>query len=214
MTTPVARVVVMASGSGSNLQALIDATRQGALEGRAAIVLVISHTPTALALERARRAGIEAIFVAPPRRRDDRAAWERALAERVAAAEPDLIVLAGWMRILDRTFLDRFPDPRRPGQARILNLHPALPGELPGLDAIARAWDEAQRGARTVSGVMVHVVVPEVDAGPVVASEVVPLAGRASLAEFEAAMHAAEHRVIVQAVTRFLDVDAMTQEVS
>jgi len=199
-----ARIVVLASGRGTNLQALIDATAPGGpLAVRAKIVAVYSHTPTALALERARRYGVPAQFVAPPKKHEDRAAWDVALADHIAHLEPDLIVLAGWMRILGPAFIDRFPDPRHPGRARIVNLHPALPGELPGTDAIEQAFAEAEANTRSESGVMVHVVVPEVDAGPVIAFERVPIAQGTSYEAFEAAMHAAEHRLIVAAVTAF-----------
>jgi len=210
----VKRIVVLASGRGTNLQALIDATHGGVLAGKAAVVSVLSHTPTALALARARRHGIPATFVAPPRRHEDRAAWDVALAGRIAPAEPDVIVLAGWMRVLGPELLARFPDPRRPGQARILNLHPALPGELPGSDAILTAFDEAERGLRNESGVMVHVVVAEVDAGPVVAFERVPIPPGSSLLAFEAVMHEVEHALIVRAVASFLDLAPPAQAMS
>lgn len=198
------RIVVLASGRGTNLQALIDATGAGGPLADATIVAVFSHTPTALALERARRHGIAAHFIATPSKRADREAWDRALADRIAEYEPDVIVLAGWMRILTSGFIDRFPDPLAPGRARILNLHPALPGELPGTDAILQAWEEAQRGLRSESGVMVHVVVPEVDAGPVLAFERVPILPHVTLDAFEAAMHEAEHALLVRAVATFL----------
>ncbi len=202
-----ARIAVLASGRGTNLQALIDATAASSgspLAGKASIVAVYSHTPTALALERARRHGIPATFIAPPKKHEDRAAWDRALAQRIAHAEPDVIVLAGWMRILSAAFIDHFPDPRHRGRARILNLHPALPGQLPGTDAIEQAFAEAECNARSESGVMVHVVVPEVDAGPVIAFERVAIPPGTSYEAFEAAMHAAEHRLIVYAVAAFL----------
>jgi len=208
-----ARLVVMASGRGTNLQALMDAAGPGGrLHGVAEVVAVVSHTPTALALERARRHGIAAEFVAPPPKAakgGGRAAWDAALAERVAAYEPDVVVLAGSMRIVGPGFIDRFPDERTAGRraptARSLNLHPALPGELPGTDAIERAFEEAVEGRRKESGVMVHVVVAEVDAGPVVAVERVPMPEGAAFEAFEAAMRAAEHRVMVEGVLRFLE---------
>lgn len=228
-----ARIVVLASGRGTNLQALMDAAAPGGrLHGVAEVVAVVSHTPTALALERARRHGIPAELVVPPSKasrseaalsdvppsKGAREGWDAVLAERVASHRPDVIVLAGWMRILGPAFIDRFPDARTAGRrvptAKILNLHPALPGELPGTDAITRAFDEALDGQRTETGVMVHVVVPEVDAGPVVVTERVPIphASRAAgddanIAAFEAlaaAIHAVEHRLIVDAVLAFL----------
>lgn len=205
MSSGARRIVVLASGRGTNLQALIDATTaDGPLAGRAEIVAVVSHAPGVLALERAARHGIATLVSTPPRRRRDRAQWDRALADRIAPFDPDVIVLAGWMRILGPGFIDRFPDRAGPGEARILNLHPAPPGELAGVDAIGRAWEEHQQGLRHASGVMVHRVVPEVDAGPVVAFEPVAITPGMSRADFEAAIHATEHRLIVEAVTTFL----------
>ena len=191
------RIVVMASGQGTNLQALIEATRAGRLAAR--IVGIVSHNASAIALERANRYGIPGLFVPLPSKRadGDRATWDAALAKQVGEVRPDLIVLAGWMRILGPAFLDRFP-------GRVINLHPALPGELPGVQAIERAFDEAAEGKRTQTGVMVHVVVPEVDAGPVLVSEVVPIAPGGTLEALEAAVHAVEHRLIVEGVARAL----------
>ncbi|MCC6621426.1 MAG: phosphoribosylglycinamide formyltransferase [Deltaproteobacteria bacterium] len=194
-----ARLVVLASGQGTNLQALLDACRGEALPAR--VVGVVSHTASALALARAERAGLPGVFVAPPGKgagAERRAAWDGALAERVAAMEPDVVVLAGWMRLLGPAFLDHFP-------GRVVNLHPALPGELPGLHAIERAWDEAVAGRRTRTGVMVHLAVPEVDAGPVLAYEVIPIDTSGSLEALEAAVHAVEHRLIVEGVRRALE---------
>lgn len=200
-----ASIIVLASGRGTNLQALIDACASGALPAR--IVAVYSHTPTALALERARRHGIPATFVAPPQKHSSQLArdeWDAALADRIAAAAPDVIVFAGWMRIVGEKFIERFPDARHPGRARILNLHPASPGELPGHDAIVRAFEQAEEGTRTETGVMVHVVAPEVDSGPVIAHERVAIPPGIGFEGFEAAMHEVEHRLIVRAVAAFL----------
>ena len=192
-----ARLVVLASGQGTNLQALLDACRSGALA--AEVVAVASHNPTAHALRRAQDAGATTFYSAPPRSttRTARAAWDADLARWVAAFEPDLIVLAGWMRIVSTAFLDRFP-------GRVVNLHPALPGELPGLNAIARAHDEARTGTRRETGVMVHYAVPEVDAGPVIVSERVPIDPEAPLEALEEAIHAVEHRLIVEGVRQAL----------
>lgn len=187
------RIVVFASGQGSNLQALIDACRDGVLPAK--VVGVVSHAASAIALSRAEKVGIPTTFVPLPKR--DRDQWDAALADKVQAMEPDVIVLAGWMRLLGPAFLDRFP-------GRVLNLHPALPGDLPGLDAIERAYDEAVAGMRKKTGVMLHVAVPEVDAGPVLVSEEIPIDRKASLEALEAKVHAVEHRLIVAGVHRFL----------
>ena len=105
---------------------------------------------------------------------------------------PDLVVLAGWMRILTETVVTRF---------RVINLHPALPGELPGTGAIERAWDEFLAGSRAHSGVMVHEV-PDaaVDAGPVLAHETVAFEADDDLESFAARVHAVEHRLLTTVV--------------
>ena len=114
------------------------------------------------------------------------------LAGAVASFEPDWVVLAGWMRILTSEFLDRFP-------GCVVNLHPALPGDLPGTEAIERAWDQAVAGERSESGVMVHLVPDEgVDDGPVLASRVVPVDASGTLEAFAAAVHDTEHQLLVE----------------
>ena len=160
------RLVVLASGTGSNLQAILDACADGRLPGR--VVAVVSDRPEALALARATR-GRRARPPLAPTAGESRADYDARLADAVAAHDPDVVVLAGWMRILTMSFLGRFP-------GRVVNLHPALPGELPGTHAIERAWHEALAGERTRTGVMVHLVPDEgVDAGPVLATATVPI---------------------------------------
>lgn len=116
--------------------------------------------------------------------------YDADLAELVSAFEPEVVVLAGWMRILTSAFLDRFPE-------CVVNLHPALPGELPGTDAIGRAWAEWEAGTREHTGLMVHLAVPEVDAGPVLATRRIPFRVGESRENFEARFHDAEHEVLV-----------------
>jgi formyltetrahydrofolate-dependent phosphoribosylglycinamide formyltransferase len=189
-----ARLAVLISGSGSNLQALLDASARGELA--ADIVLVAANRRAAYGLVRAQQAGVPTCYLplAPFLQSGaGRAAYDAALAEQVAAAHPDLVVLAGWMHILGPAFLNRFPQ-------RVLNLHPALPGAFPGVDAIRRAYEAYQRGEIAQSGCMVHYAVPEVDAGPVLVQQVVPLHPGDTLEAFEERMHAAEHCIIVQAV--------------
>jgi phosphoribosylglycinamide formyltransferase-1 len=195
------RIVVLASGRGTNLQALLDATRNDTVA--ASVIAVISHTPTALALERARRAGIPAHFVAPPRKLENREEWDGYLADLIEPMAPDLILMLGWMKVLGKGFLDRFPNPHRSGEARVWNLHPALPGELPGTDAILRAWEEAEEGRRTKTGVMVHVATPTVDEGRVLCSETVEIDPGKGFEDLETRIHAAEHRLVVEAVRAF-----------
>lgn len=187
------RFVVMVSGNGSNLQALIDAIDKG--EVKASIVLVVSSDPEAYALRRAEKAGIPSIVL--QYRRDpklekeaSRRAYDRTLADTIAPYRADYIFLLGWMRILSAEFTARFP-------GGIVNLHPALPGMFPGTHAIERAWDACARGEIIESGVMTHFVPDEcVDAGPVIAFERVAMDGTETLDAFEKRMHDTEHLLV------------------
>ena len=149
------RITVLISGRGSNLAALIDAEREGSLGG--AVSAVISSRPDAAGLAIARRHGI-ATEVIDARAFADREACDVALAAAVDASEPDLVVLAGFMRILGAAFVRRY-------EGRMLNIHPSLLPAYPGLDTHRRALAD---GAR-VHGCTVHYVTPEVDHGPIVA---------------------------------------------
>ena len=192
------RLGVLVSGSGSNLQAILDAVAAGTLGCEVAVV--VSNRPGVAALDRARRAGVatEVLATRPFRGADGwRAAYDAALADLLAPYAVDLVVLAGWMHILGPAFLDRYPQ-------RVMNLHPALPGELPGMHAIDRAFEAAQRGERHRTGVMVHWVVPAVDAGPVIAQREVPIHPDDTLADLEARVHATEHALLVEAIRRQL----------
>lgn len=200
MTNPasLARLVVMISGSGTNLQALINATRQGELS--AEIVAVISNRQEAFGLQRAAQAQIETLYfpLKPYKEQGlSREAYDADLAARAADFEPDLIVLAGWMHVLSHTFLCHFPD-------QVINLHPALPGAFPGLNAIERTYEAYQQGEVEHGGVMVHYVVPEVDAGPVIAETIVPIEPEDSLETFTARLHLVEHQLIVTATKQIV----------
>ena len=185
------RLVVLVSGSGSNLQAIIDACADGRLH--ADVVAVVSNKPDVFALQRADEAGVPAVHVGvhPGEERGD---YDARLADVVAGFDPDLVVLAGWMRILTMSFLGWFPQ-------RVVNLHPALPGDLPGTRAIERAWDEALEGSRASTGVMVHLVPDEgVDDGPVLGTATVPIDVEAGFDAFASLMHATEHRLLVDSL--------------
>lgn len=190
-----ARLAVLVSGRGTNLQAVLDACAAGRLGAR--VVAVVANTASAPALDRARANGVPAVVALPAEGRD-RPAYDTALAEVVAAHGPDLVVLAGWMRILTAAFLDRFPH-------RVLNLHPALPGAFPGLHAIERAHAAWQRGEITEGGVMVHLVPDEqVDAGPVVAWRAVPFRPGDTLEAYEERVHAVEHELLAEGIAAAL----------
>jgi formyltetrahydrofolate-dependent phosphoribosylglycinamide formyltransferase len=185
------RLVVMASGAGTNLQAVIDAAAGGLIP--ASVVAVVSNVPSSGALQRAEPAGITAVLVErrPGEARHD---YDARLADQVAEFRPDWVVLAGWMRLLTARFLDHFPN-------RVVNLHPALPGDLPGIRSIERAFEESRRGLRTHSGVMVHLVPDEgIDNGPVLASATVPIHSTDTIETFAARMHRVEHELLVTAL--------------
>ncbi|MFN2137887.1 MAG: phosphoribosylglycinamide formyltransferase [Candidatus Promineifilaceae bacterium] len=192
------RVIVLISGAGSNLQALIDASAAGRLE--AEITLVVSNRLTAYGLERARNAGIETLyFPLKPYRiaGEPRETYDAELAARLLPYEPDLVVLAGWMHVLSPAFLDCFP-------GQVINLHPALPGQFDGVDGIERAFEAFERGEITYSGCMVHYAVPLVDAGPVILQQIVPFEEGDLLEDFALRMHAAEHFILVEAARQAL----------
>lgn len=183
-----ARIVVLASGSGTNCQALLDATASGELD--ASIVAVVTNNPDAGVLARAEAAGVPGLVVEHQGRDPEtRRAADLRLIETIRAQAPDLVVLAGWMRILGAEVGAAFP---------IMNLHPAKPGELPGVGAIERAFEAYQSGEMSESGVMVHWVPDDgVDVGPVIATSTVPFQADDTLETFSVRMHQAEHRLIV-----------------
>jgi formyltetrahydrofolate-dependent phosphoribosylglycinamide formyltransferase len=163
----------------------------------AEVVAVVSQRRSAGALLRAEVAEISTAWVPFGPYRDapgGRVRYERDLAGVVASFEPDWILCLGWMHVLGTAFLDRFP-------GRVVNLHPALPGAMPGRDAIERTWAAWQAGDVTSAGVMMHVVVPELDAGPVLAVRAVPLTVDDTFDSFEARMHDAEHELVADVVT-------------
>ena len=121
-----ARFVVLISGNGSNLQAILDACSSGELDAR--VVCVISNKADAYGLLRAKNEGVEAIYFAKPES-ESRRDYDARLADEVTSKQADFIILAGWMRILTSTFLNHFPN-------KVINLHPALPGMFPGTHAI------------------------------------------------------------------------------
>jgi formyltetrahydrofolate-dependent phosphoribosylglycinamide formyltransferase len=190
------RLIVLISGSGSNLQALIDAVQDGILN--AEIVLVVSNREAARGLQRAKQADIETLyFPLKPYRisGQSRENYDVDLALKLRDYDPDLIILAGWMHVLSPSFLNQFP-------WQVINLHPALPSQFNGVGAIQRAYEAYQAGEIEHTGIMVHYAVPEVDAGPVLVQTVLHFKEGESLDNFEIRMHAAEHKLIVEAAQK------------
>jgi phosphoribosylglycinamide formyltransferase-1 len=179
------RLVVLASGTGTNLQAILDA-----LHGREGIevVGVGSDKPGAGALERARAAGVEtAVF--PREGHPDRESRDTAMAEWIESRRANLIVLAGYMQLLSAGFVARFRN-------RIVNIHPALLPAFPGLDAIGQALAAGVE----VTGVTVHFVDEGVDTGPVIVQRQVPVPAGRDRERLEAAIHAVEHELYPEAI--------------
>ncbi len=177
------RVGVLASGAGTNLQAILDR-----VHGRhgVEVVAVVSDQPGAQALERARRAGVE---TAEFPLGDDRAGRDAAIAGWLEDREVELVVLAGYMALLDPAFLKRFPQ-------RVINVHPALLPAFPGLHAIEQALAYGVK----VFGVTVHFVDEGVDTGPVIAQRAVELSDVTSAAAVREALRPLEHDLLCESV--------------
>lgn len=191
-----ARLVVLISGSGSNLQAILDACKRGELPAR--VEAVVSNRSDAYGLERARAVGVPAL-VKTRVKDQDRAAYDWELAEMVSLYNPDWVVLAGWLRILTHAFLQRF-------SGKVVNLHPALPGTFPGLHAIERAYQAYQGGQIDRTGVMVHLVPDEgVDCGPVLAQRDVPILPLDTLETLEERIHKVEHELLVATLLNLVE---------
>lgn len=177
---------VLISGSGTNLQAIIDATEQGTLDAR--VVLVISSHESARGLDRAAKHGIEGIFV-------DRAgfdsprAYNQHLRNLLQEREVDLVVMAGYMRLLGKEVLDAFP-------MKVVNLHPALLPSFPGPHGIGDAFEYGVK----VTGVTVHFADEVFDRGPIIAQEAVPIAEDDTMETLEARIHEVEHRLYPAAI--------------
>lgn len=178
-----ARFAVLASGSGTNLQALLDAYPEN-------VAVVAGDKKGAFAFERARRSGVPVEHVDPAGfvSRED---FDRELAERIASHDVGLVVGAGYMRVLSPVFLERFP--------AVINVHPSLLPEFRGLHAVRRTLESgAQR-----TGVTVHFMVEEVDAGPIIAREEAPVLPDDTENSLLKRLHPIEHRLLVRAVADY-----------
>ncbi len=189
---PAFRVAVLISGTGTNLQALLDTVHGKPVPGSAAdtieIACVVASRSDAPGLGRAERAGVEtAVFAIADH--PDRPARDRALAEWLEARGVDLVVLAGFMELLGPELVGRF-------RGRIVNVHPSLLPAFPGVGAIEQAVEHGVR----VTGVTVHFVDEHLDNGPIVFQEALELPYPARIAQIEDRVHALEHRLLPRAV--------------
>ena len=183
-----ARVAVLASGNGTNLQALMDDPVVGPW-----IVLVVSDRTDAFALERAGKRNVKAVFL-DPLSHTDRAAYDHALRELLESDRIDCVALAGFMRIVGLEVVEAF-------RGRILNVHPALLPSFPGAHAVA---DALEWGVK-ITGVTVHMVDEEVDHGPIVAQELVAVRTDDDWDSLESRIHQAEHRLLPAAVRALVE---------
>jgi phosphoribosylglycinamide formyltransferase-1 len=185
------RIVILISGRGSNMESLIAARDAGKLP--VDIAAVISNRPDALGLESAKRAGI-ATAALDHKNFANRAAFDTALAEKIDQYAPDLVVLAGFMRILGEAFVRRY-------EGRLLNIHPSLLPAFPGLHTHQRALDAGVR----VHGCTVHFVTPALDHGPVVIQAAVPVLDTDDETSLAERVLAQEHLIYPQAVRWFAE---------
>ncbi len=186
------RVAVLASGRGTNLQALLDAEVSGSL-GKARIALVLSDRPGAKALERARQRGVEALFL-DPKPFPEREAYDEAALNALRTRDIGLVALAGFMRVLTPVLVRAFPN-------RILNIHPALLPAFPGLHAQRQALKHGVK----VAGCTIHFVDEQVDHGPIILQAAVPVLEGDTEETLAARILEQEHRIYPQAVRLFAE---------
>lgn len=186
------RIAVLVSGRGSNLQSIIDATREGRLD--ATIAVVVSNRADATALDRARDAGIETVCVLPSSY-PDRESFDRALVDVLRARNVELVCLAGYMQPVRRPMLEAFPN-------RILNIHPSLLPAFPGLHAQKQALDAGVK----IAGATVHIVTQKIDGGPILAQAAVPVLPTDTEDTLSARILEEEHRIYPETIARVLSV--------
>ena len=190
MSSQIFKLVVLISGNGSNLQSIIDHIHARKLNAR--IAAVVSNRADAFGLERARTAGIEALTIDPenyPSEYD----FDQKLARTVSRYQPDLVVLAGYMRILDADFVERF-------EGKIINIHPSLLPKYKGLNTHQRAIDAGDRE----HGASVHFVTCELDDGPIIIQQQVDISPGETAATLQQKVHKAEHRIYPIAIQRIV----------
>lgn len=180
------RFAVLVSGTGTNLQALLDRQASGEL-APAEIVLVLSNRPKAKALERARAAGVEAVVV-NHKKFAERAEFESAMLNELRRHDVEAVVLAGFMRILTETFLDAFP-------ARVINTHPSLLPAFPGLHGAQQALDHGVK----ITGCTIHLVESGVDTGPIIMQAAVSIRDDDDADSLQSRIQVEEHRMLFEA---------------
>ena len=176
----------MASGSGSNFEAVLEAIALGNLHAQ--VQVLIYNNPTAKAAERAERHGIKAILL-NHRQFDSRTALDAEIAETLKAHDVEWVVMAGWMRIVTQTLIDAFPE-------RMINIHPSL---LPSFKGI-RAIEQALASGVKITGCTVHLVTLEMDSGPILMQAAVPILADDDAASLHQRVQVQEHRILPEAI--------------
>ena len=197
-TKPIKNVVILISGRGSNMEVFLEASSQGLLNGT--IVRVISNRPDAQGIVTANKRGV-ATAVIDHKKFETREAFDAALAEEVASAEPDVIVLAGFMRILTPVFIDRF-------LGKLVNIHPSLLPKYTGLNTHQRAIDAGDSEA----GATVHYVTNELDGGPAILQARVSVEATDTAESLASKVLTVEHRIFPEAVNWHLQGRVMHSE--
>ncbi|MBI5815549.1 MAG: phosphoribosylglycinamide formyltransferase [Nitrospinae bacterium] len=188
---PPLKLAALASGRGSNLQAIINACEEGAINAQ--MTLVLTDNPEAYALERAKLSGIPSVVI-ERRGFASREAFDSALAGAVEQSGAQLVCLAGFMRIISPAFLTRFP-------GRVINIHPALLPSFPGLDAQKQAFDHGVK----ITGCTVHFVDEGVDTGPIIAQAAVEVLAGDTLETLSARILEQEHKLYPKAIQMIAD---------
>ncbi|WP_035290418.1 phosphoribosylglycinamide formyltransferase [Brevibacillus thermoruber] len=187
----VKRIAIFASGSGSNFEAIVQATRSGRLEG-AEVALLVCDKPGAKVLERAERLGVEA-FAFEPKAYPDKAAFETKIVAELRRRDVALVVLAGYMRLVGPTLLSAY-------EGQIINLHPSLLPAFPGKDAVGQALAYGVK----ITGVTVHVVDAGLDTGPIIAQVPVAVRETDTAESLAARIHEVEHELLVDVIGQLL----------
>ncbi|NLX90494.1 MAG: phosphoribosylglycinamide formyltransferase [Firmicutes bacterium] len=185
------RLAVLASGYGSNLQAILDAIERKEIDGR--VEIVISDVEDAYALERARKHGIEGVYI-NPREYEKREDFDGVIAGLLQERQIDLVILAGYMRLLSPPFVKQF-------EGRIMNIHPSLLPAFPGLNGVKKALSYGVK----VSGCTVHFVDEGLDTGPIILQEAVPVFDDDTEESLHERIHQVEHRLYPKAIQLFIE---------
>ncbi len=183
------RIAVFASGQGTNLEAILEAVKSGGISGE--VALVISDQEKAQALQRAQRWGVKALFI-NPKEYKNREQYDQVLVDQLKADKIDLVVLAGFMRLLTPLFVRAFP-------LKIMNIHPSLLPAFPGLEGVEQALAYGVK----VSGCTVHFIDEGLDTGPVILQEAVPVIQEDTIETLHQRIHASEYRLYPTAIDLF-----------